>query len=139
MPRGPLASTCTPKDTRKEADTLSHEIIGAALEVHRTLGAGLLESAYEECLAQELTARRLSFERQKALPLTSKGIRLNCGYRLDLLVENLVILEIKAVEQVLPIHGAQLLTYLRIPGIWLGLLLNFSSPILRHGIRRRVN
>ncbi len=127
------------KDRKQRSDELSHEILGAALEVHRTLGPGLLESAYEECLAHEMSLRRLNFVRQQALPLSYKGVRLDCGYRLDFLVEGLVALEIKSVERLLPIHEAQLLTYLRISDLWLGLLLNFNSSLLQKGIRRLVN
>lgn len=127
------------KDTKEESDRLSHQILGAALEVHRALGPGLLESAYEECLAYELSIRRLDFQRQKPLPLRYKEVKLDCGYRLDLVVEGLVIVEIKSVERSLPIHQAQLLTYLRISNLWLGLLLNFNVPLFRSGIRRLVN
>ena len=127
------------KDTKQRSDELSHEILGAALEVHRTLGPGLLESAYEECLAHEMTSRGLSFLRQHSLPLAYKGIQLYCGYRLDFLVEGLVILELKSVEHLLPIHEAQVLTYLRISNRWLGLLMNFNCTLFRQGIRRLVN
>ena len=126
------------KGTKEEADKLSNEIIGAALEVHRSIGPGLLESIYEECLAHELTLRHLAFRRQVALPLVYKGIRLDAGYRLDLLVEGLVVVEVKAVEQLLPVHEAQLLTYQRVANLWLGLLFNFHVAVLRHGIRRLV-
>ena len=117
---------------------LTKEIIGAAIEVHRTLGPGLLESAYEECLCRELTVRGVPFARQVALPVEFKGLRLDCGYRLDLLVEKKVVVEIKAVESLLPIHEAQLLTYLKLGGWKVGLLINFNVPILMDGIRRRV-
>ena len=100
------------KDT-KRSDELSNRIIGAAIEVHRILGPGLLESAYEECLCCELTLQNILFERQKPLPVTYKGIYLDCGYRLDILVEKLVIVELKTVEHIEPIHEAQLLTYLK--------------------------
>jgi GxxExxY protein len=106
--------------------------------VHRALGPGLLESAYEECLCHELTLRRLAFERQKPLPVEYKGTKLDCGYRLDLLVEALVVVEIKAVEVIQPIHEAQLLTYLKLGGWKLGLLINFNVPFLKDGIRRRI-
>ncbi|MCL5283085.1 MAG: GxxExxY protein [Planctomycetes bacterium] len=102
------------------------------------LGPGLLESAYEECLCHELKLRGLSFERQRPLPIGYKGISLECGYRLDLLVESAVVVEIKAVSAIEPIHEAQLLTYLRIGGWKVGLLVNFNVPILKNGIRRRV-
>lgn len=106
--------------------------------MHRALGPGLLESAYEECLCRELTLRQLPFERQWPLPLVYKGLRLDCGYRLDLVVDNAVIVEIKAVESLQPIHDAQLLTYLRLGGWQVGLLINFNVPLLKQGIRRLV-
>jgi len=121
-----------------EINEITGAIVGAAIEVHRALGPGLLESAYEECLCRELTLRRISFERQRSLPVEYKGLRLDCGYRLDLLVAEAVVVEIKAVEKLLPIHEAQLLTYLRLGGWRVGLLINFNVPVLKHGIRRRV-
>ena len=129
------------KDTKdtKRSDELSNRIIGAAIEVHRILGPGLLESAYEECLCRELTLQNILFERQKSLPVTYKGIYLDCGYRLDILVEKLVIVELKTVEHIEPIHEAQLLTYLKLSDLWLGLLMNFNVPVLKEGIRRIVN
>ena len=129
------------KDTKnsKKSDELSNQIIGAAIEVHRILGPGLLESTYEQCLCHELTLKNISFERQKPLPVTYKGICLNCGYRLDILVEKLVIVELKTVEHIEPIHEAQLLTYLKLSELWLGLLVNFNVPVLKDGIRRIVN
>lgn len=127
------------KDTKANADKVSHEVIGAAIEVHRTVGPGLLESIYEECLAHELRLRNLSFKRQVALPLTYKGLHLGSAYRLDMVVEDLVVLELKAVEHVLPVHEYQLLSYLRLTGKWLGLLLNFHVPVLQQGVRRIVN
>ena len=129
------------KDTKnpKRSDELSNLIIGAAIEVHRILGPGLLESAYEQCLCHELTLKDISFERQKPLPVTYKGISLDCGYKLDILVEKLVIVELKTVEHIVPIHEAQLLTYLKLSDLWLGLLVNFNVPVLRDGIRRIVN
>jgi GxxExxY protein len=117
---------------------LTKAIIGAAIEVHRALGPGLLESAYEECLCEELKLRGIPFERQKPLPVTYKGRQLDCGYRLDLLVADAVVLELKAIEAFAPIHDAQLLTYLRLGGWKVGLLINFNVPILREGIRRKV-
>ena len=117
---------------------LTKEVIGAAIEVHRALGAGLLESAYEECLCHELGLRAVCFERQKPLPVVFKEARLDCGYRLDLLVSNSVVVEIKAVEVLLPIHEAQLLTYLKVGGWKVGLLINFNVPLLRDGIKRIV-
>lgn len=129
------------KDTKnsKRSDELSNQIIGAAIEVHRILGPGLLESTYEQCLCHEFSLKNISFERQKPLPVTYKGIDLNCGYRLDILVEKLVIVELKTVEHIEPIHEAQLLTYLKLSDLWLGLLVNFNVPVLRDGIRRIVN
>jgi GxxExxY protein len=117
---------------------LTHSIIGAAIEVHRVLGPGLLESAYEECLAQELTLRSIPFERQKPVPVVYKGLKLECGYRVDLLVDGRVVVELKAVEALAPIHDAILLTYLRLSGCKIGLLINFHAAVLKDGIRRRV-
>ena len=113
-------------------------IIGAAIEVHRVLGPGLLESAYEECLCRELALQQVRFERQRPLPVEYEGLLLDCGYRLDLLVSDTVVVEIKAVESLLPIHEAQLLTYLRVGGWKAGLLINFNVPVLKTGIRRCV-
>ncbi len=121
-----------------DENTLSNQIIGAALEVHCQLGPGLLESAYEECLAYELSLREIPFERQKPIPVVYKGIRLDCGFRVDLLVGGLVIVELKAVDLLMPIHQAQVLTYLKLTGCKLGLLINFNVLRLREGIRRVV-
>ena len=115
---------------------LTEQIIGSAIEVHRPLGPGLLESAYEECLCHELSLHGLQFERQKLLPLEYKGIKLDCGYRLDIIVENKVVLELKTVEAIAPIHEAQLLTYLRLSKIKVGLIINFNVPVLKNGVRR---
>ena len=123
----------------KKEDILSRDIIAAAIEVHRELGPGLLESSYEECLCHELKTRGITYERQKSLPVSYKDVRLDCGYRLDVVVDNLVIVEIKAVESMLPIHTAQLLTYLKLANFKLGLLINFNTPQLRQGIKRVVN
>jgi len=117
---------------------VTEAIIGAAIEVHRALGPGLLESAYEECLCRELTLRDIDFERQQELPIEYKGLRLDCGYRVDLLVAGTVVVELKAVEALLPLHEAQLLTYMRLGGWKVGLLVNFNVPVLKQGIRRRV-
>lgn len=114
-------------------------IIGSAISVHKELGPGLLESAYEACLAYELAGKDLKIERQKSLPITYRGIQLDCGYRIDLLVEEKVIVEIKAVERMEPIHEAQLLSYLKLSGCEVGLLINFNVKILKNGIRRLVN
>ena len=117
---------------------ITEQIIGAAIEVHMALGPGLLESAYEACLCQELSMRNLPFKRQLPLPVAYKGLQLDCGYRLDLLVADQVVVEIKSVERLLPIHEAQLLTYLKLGGWKAGLLINFNEPVLKKGIRRRV-
>ncbi|HMU33651.1 MAG TPA: GxxExxY protein [Pyrinomonadaceae bacterium] len=122
-----------------EIDRLTETVIGAAIEVHRAIGPGLLESAYEECLAFELSLRGLRFERQKPLPVRYKGVNLDCGYKLDLLVENELILEIKAVSSLLPIHEAQVLSYLRMMDLRVGLLLNFHAAVLKNGLKRIVN
>jgi GxxExxY protein len=118
---------------------LTGRIIGAAIEVHKLLGPGLLESAYEECLAHELSFSSISFERQVPLPVNYKSLQLDCGYRLDFLVEKTVVLEPKAVETLQPIHEAQLLTYLRLGGWPIGLLINFNVPVLKKGIKRMVH
>ena len=118
---------------------LSSRIIRAAIEVHKALGPGLLESAYEECICHELSLGGLSLERQKPLAVQYKGIDLDCGYRLDVVVENAIILELKSCDKIEPIHKAQLLTYLRLSGLKLGLLLNFNVPLMRDGIVRIVN
>jgi GxxExxY protein len=122
-----------------ELDEVSGQVIGAAIDVHRELGPGLLESVYEVCLVYELRQRGLGVERQVAQPVFYKGLQLECGYRLDLLVENRVIVELKAVEAILPIHAAQLLTYLKLRKLRLGLLINFNVPILKNGIKRLLN
>lgn len=121
-----------------EFDPYSREIIGCAIEVHRLLGPGLLESAYEECLLYELINKGLKVERQKPVPVVYKSIRLDCGYRIDLLVENSVIIELKSVENLIPVHEAQILTYMRFAGIKTGLLINFNVTVLKNGLRRFV-
>lgn len=113
-------------------------VIGAAIEVHKVLGPGLLEATYESCLCRELEIGGIAFQRQLPLPVIYKDIQLECGYRVDLLVEDQVVIEIKAVEQTLSVHEAQLLTYLRLGGWHAGLLINFNVPYLRNGIRRKV-
>ncbi len=118
---------------------VSRAVIGAAIEVHQQLGPGLLESTYEACLCQELSARGLRGERQRPLPVTYKGTTIEAAYRLDLVVEECVIVEVKAVEQLLPVHRAQLLTYLQMSGLRLGLLINFNVPLLHNGVKRVVN
>ena len=117
---------------------LTHEVIGAAIEVHRKLGPGLLESAYRKCLCHELTLRGVKFEDEYPLPLEYKGIRFECGYRVDILVAGLVAVEVKSIQALAPIHEAQLLTYLRVGGWRLGLLINFNVEILKNGIRRKI-
>jgi GxxExxY protein len=119
-------------------EDLTREIIGAAVEVHRVLGPGLLESAYEECLCYELSQRGLSFKRQVDLPVVYKGITLDCGYRMDLLVEDRVVIELKTVETLSSVHEAQLLTYLKLSARKVGLLFNFHAEILTKGMKRRV-
>jgi GxxExxY protein len=121
---------------RKRLNDLSGKVIGLCIEVHRETGPGLLESAYEECLAYELSKSGLTFDRQKEMPLRYKEVLLNCGYRLDFLVENSLVIELKAVNKVEPIHQAQLLTYLKLSGKPLGLLINFNVPVLKEGIQR---
>ena len=129
---------------RRDAETLSfneltERVIGACIEIHRSLGPGLLESAYEECLCYDLSQAGIKFERQKPLPVRYKEVHLNCGYHLDLVIEQKLIVELKAVETLLPIHEAQLLTYLKLSGLTLGLLVNFNVPVLKSGIKRIAN
>ncbi|HZR56210.1 MAG TPA: GxxExxY protein [Terriglobales bacterium] len=120
-------------------EALTEKVIGAAIEVHRELGPGLMESAHEECLCHELHLHGLSFQRQAPLPVRYKAVNLDCGYKLDLVVDNAVILELKCVEHILPVHEAQLLTYLKMTGLHVGLILNFHVPVLvRGGIVRKV-
>jgi GxxExxY protein len=116
----------------------THEIISAALEVHRHLGPGLLESAYEECLCHEFEIREICYARQKPLPIVYKDKTLDCGYRLDVVVNDKVLLELKSIEKLLPIHDAQILTYLKLSGIRTGLLINFNEILLKNGIKRIV-
>ncbi len=124
---------------KSDYSPLSNKIIGAAIEVHKYLGPGLLEKTYEECLCRELDIRRMDYKRQKPLPVEFKGITLDCGYRLDVVVENTVVIEIKAVESILPIHKAQLLTYLKLGKYKLGLLINFNVQLLKNVITRIIN
>jgi GxxExxY protein len=118
---------------------LSQRIIGACIEVHRHLGPGLVESAYEACLSAELSANKVPFVRQQPLPVVYKGMRLDAGYALDLVVDNSVVVELKSVETLSPVHEAQLITYLKLANLPLGLLVNFNVPVLRQGIKRRAN
>jgi GxxExxY protein len=117
---------------------LSRRVLGAAIEVHRAFGPGLLESAYEECLCHELALGGIAFQRQVELPVQYKGVLLDCGYRLDIVVEDRLIVELKAVEELMPVHHAQLLTYLKLTGKRVGLLINFNVELLKDGIIRRV-
>jgi GxxExxY protein len=119
-----------------DINKITESIIGAAIEVHRHLGPGLLETAYEECLCRELSLQNVPFKKQFPLPVVYKEITLDCSYRLDLLVEERVVVEIKAIEVLLPIHDAQLLTYLKLGGWKIGLLINFNVPLLKDGIHR---
>ena len=122
-----------------DTNTLSKTIIGIAIEIHKVLGPGLLESSYEECFCHELHLHNLSFERQKSLPIKYKNITLDCGYKLDVVVERSIVLELKSCEKIKSIHKAQLLTYLKLSGHNLGFLLNFNSVVMRNGIVRMVN
>lgn len=123
----------------RSTDQITEKIIGSAIAVHKALGPGLLESAYEECLCFELAEAGLEFKRQVALPVVYKGVKLDCGYRMDVVVKGSVIIEIKAVERIGPVHEAQLLSYLKLTGMKVGLLLNFHVPVLKSGIKRIVN
>ena len=120
-------------------DQITRRIIGAAVAVHRVLGPGLLESAYQVCLAMQLAEQGLEFDQQVSLPIVYRGRQLDCGYRLDFIVEGQVIVEIKAIEKLDAIHHAQLLSYLRLSGRTVGLLINFHEPVLKSGVRRIVN
>lgn len=124
---------------KRRWEGFTEAIIGACIEVHRHLGPGLLESAYEHCLAHELGLRGLRFQRQLAVPLHYKGLALDCGYRLDILVESRVLLELKTLERLLPVHEAQLITYLKLMRLPVGLLINFNVPFLKQGLRRLIN
>jgi len=122
-----------------EMNRITDIVISAAIAVHRELGPGLLESAYEACLVYELIQHGLSVERQKSVPVTYRGVKIDCGYRIDLLVEDKVVVELKAVERLEPIHEAQLLSYLKLSGYQIGLLINFNVRMLKQGIIRLVN
>jgi GxxExxY protein len=121
-----------------EVNQLTGQIIRAAIEVHKALGPGLLESAYEECFCHEFGLRQMRYSQQQELPVEYKGVKLDCGYRIDLLVEDLVILELKSVDSLEPIHEAQLLTYLKLTGLKVGMLINFNVPVLKQGIKRLI-
>ena len=122
----------------KETNELAYKVIGCAYRIHQALGPGLLESAYETCLCHELSKENINFERQKEVPIIYNGCNLDCGYRIDVLVENKIIIELKTVETLLPIHTAQLMTYLKLSQVHLGLLMNFYTTNLQSGIKRYV-
>jgi GxxExxY protein len=137
-------SELTTEDTEhaemmKNLNELTEAIIGAAMEVHRTLGAGLLESTYEMCLCRELSIREIPFERQVPIAVEYKGVKLDCGYRADIVVAGMILAEIKAIDSLLPIHDAQLLSYLKLGGWKIGLLINFNMELLKNGLRRRIH
>jgi GxxExxY protein len=121
-----------------EFDDLSRKVIGCAIEVHKILGAGLLESTYEKCLEHELHLAGLSYTVQQLLPVNYKGVELDCGYRLDIVVENKLIVELKSVEKLQKVHEAQILTYMKLAGLNIGLLINFNETLLKNGIKRFV-
>ena len=118
-----------------EFSELSGKVIGCAIEIHRALGPGLLESAYQQCLCRELTLRSISFQQEKPLPVEYKGCRLDCGYRIDVLVEDELIVELKSVERVMPIHEAQILSYMKLARVREGLRINFNVPLLKEGLK----
>lgn len=136
---GRILKMFEPKEEQQFLDRITEKIIGCAIEVHKGLGPGLLESAYEECLCYELERSGLKFERQVPLPVIYKGVKLDCSYRMDVVVENSVVIEIKAVENLIPVHDAQLLSYLKLYNKKVGLLMNFHVPILKKGLKRIVN
>lgn len=140
MNKSPLSTPRTQSTNNAEVlNKITETIISAAINVHRALGPGLLESAYEACMVYDLLKTGLKVEQQKPLPIIYRGVKLNCGYRLDLLIDSKVIVEIKSMEKVLPIHEAQLLSYLKISGHKVGLLINFNVKALKDGIKRIVN
>jgi GxxExxY protein len=130
--------TAEDAESVKNLNQFTDTIIGAAMEVHRGLGPGLLESSYEMCLCRELSIRGIPFERQVPIPVEYKGVKLDCGYRADIVVDGAILVEIKAIDSLLPIHDAQLLSYLKLGGWKIGLLINFNVELLKHGLRRRV-
>ncbi len=134
-----MANDMHDESVRQRVNGLTERIIGGAIEVHQSIGPGLLESAYEECLCYELAQNGIKFQRQVPLPVFYKQVNLDCGYKMDVVVVNLIILEIKAVERILPVHEAQLLSYLRLYEKSVGLLMNFHVPRLRDGLKRIVN
>ncbi|MBP7552513.1 MAG: GxxExxY protein [Spirochaetes bacterium] len=119
-------------------EKLSNEIIGCAIEVHKNLGPGLLESTYKQCLAYELSKSNIKFGLEVEIPIKYKDVKISCGYRIDLIVENKIIIELKSVEKIIPVHEAQILTYMKLSGIKIGLLINFNSKLIRDGIKRFV-
>ncbi len=121
-----------------EFDSVSREIIGSAIEVHRIIGPGMLESAYEECLTYELIQKGLKVDRQKPIPVVYKEIKMDCGYRLDLLIDKRVIVEVKSVDFIIPVHETQILTYMRFASIKIGLFINFTVTVLKNGLKRFV-
>lgn len=127
---------CRMVESLHDPDPLTREIIGCAIEVHRVLGPGLLESAYEQCLCHELSLRKIPFQCQVEMPVSYKGVLLNCGYRLDICFPGRLVVELKAVEKIDPIHEAQLLTYMKLTKVPVGLLINFNTKLLKDGIRR---
>jgi GxxExxY protein len=139
MLSNPRTEKARSAESVRDLNGITQGIIAAAIEVHRHLGPGLLESAYQECLCYELSQMGLSFSREVHLPVTYKGIQLDCSYRIDLLVEDEVVVELKSVEQVLPVHSAQLLTYMKASRKQIGLLINFNVPALKNGIKRMVH
>src|SRR5438445_1431188 len=138
MPRVLTTETQSHRENEEQKDPRTAPIIGAEIEVARALGPGLLESAYEECLCHGLHLRGLAFQRQVDLPVPYKGLKLDCGYKMDVVVEDEVVLELKSIEKMLPVHEAQLLTYMKLSGKRVGLLINFNVPLLTQGIIRRV-
>ncbi len=134
-----MSSRSRPENPVAWLDEITEKIIGAAIEVHRRLGPGLMESAYEECLCYELKEDGLRFQRQVQLPVVYKGVKLEAGYRMDVVVNDAVVLELKTVDALLPVHSAQLLTYLKLSGKRVGLLINFNEAVLRKGLRRLMN
>ncbi len=127
-----------PSEHLHDRDPLTAQVIGLAIEVYRGLGPGLLESAYEECLCYELEANNTPFQRQVPLPVSYKSVRLDCGYRMDIVVAETLVLELKSIEKILPLHEAQLLTYLKLSGLHRGLILNFNTTLLKDGIKRMI-
>jgi GxxExxY protein len=132
------AETAEGAEVVQEVNQITEAVIGAAMEVHRTLGPGLLESTYEICLCRELSLRGIRFERQVPISVEYKGVKLDCGYRADLVVEGAILVELKSIDALLPIHEAQLLSYLKLGAWHVGLIINFNVQLLKHGIRRRV-